>query len=68
MKTYVASLQALAECEITGVTMTPDHKAIFINVQHPGEALRATMHQPATGLQAKPIVQIKLRVHAQELW
>lgn len=25
------------ECEITGVTMTPDHKAIFINVQHPGE-------------------------------
>ena len=25
------------ECEITGVTMTPDYKAIFINVQHPGE-------------------------------
>lgn len=25
------------ECEITGVTTTPDHKAIFINVQHPGE-------------------------------
>ncbi len=25
-----------ADCEITGVTMTPDHKAIFINVQHPG--------------------------------
>ncbi len=23
--------------EITGVTMTPDYKAIFINVQHPGE-------------------------------
>lgn len=25
-----------AGCEITGVTMTPDYKAIFVNVQHPG--------------------------------
>ena len=25
-----------AGCEITGVTMTPDYKAIFINIQHPG--------------------------------
>ncbi|KQW98715.1 phosphatase [Acinetobacter sp. Root1280] len=25
------------QCEITGVTITPDYKAIFINVQHPGE-------------------------------
>ena len=25
------------ECEITGVTMTPDSKAIFVNIQHPGE-------------------------------
>lgn len=25
------------ECEITGVTMTPDNKAIFVNIQHPGE-------------------------------
>jgi secreted PhoX family phosphatase len=25
-----------ADCEITGVTMTPDYKAIFVNVQHPG--------------------------------
>ncbi|MBN6524894.1 PhoX family phosphatase [Acinetobacter pittii] len=25
------------QCEITGITMTPDYKAIFINVQHPGE-------------------------------
>lgn len=23
-------------CEITGVTMTPDYKAIFVNIQHPG--------------------------------
>lgn len=25
------------ECEITGITMSPDHKAMFINIQHPGE-------------------------------
>ncbi|MDM1756890.1 MULTISPECIES: PhoX family phosphatase [Acinetobacter] len=40
------------ECEITGVTMTPDHKAIFINVQHPGEDSasydKPSSHWPAT--------------------
>lgn len=40
------------ECEITGVTMTPDFKAIFINVQHPGEDSKSystpTSHWPAT--------------------
>lgn len=40
------------ECEITGVTMTPDYKAIFINVQHPGEDSESydapTSHWPAT--------------------
>ena len=25
------------ECEITGVTFTPDSKTMFINIQHPGE-------------------------------
>lgn len=25
------------QCEITGIAMTPDYKAIFINVQYPGE-------------------------------
>ncbi len=25
------------DCEITGITETPDGKAIFINIQHPGE-------------------------------
>jgi secreted PhoX family phosphatase len=24
-------------CEITGWTMTPDQKSLFINIQHPGE-------------------------------
>ncbi|MCJ8145799.1 PhoX family phosphatase [Acinetobacter sp. A3.8] len=40
------------ECEITGVTTTPDHKAIFINVQHPGERSASfdapTSHWPAS--------------------
>nr|WP_174506723.1 PhoX family phosphatase [Acinetobacter sp. Marseille-Q1620] len=40
------------ECEITGVTMTPDYKAIFINVQHPGENSKPDekphSHWPAT--------------------
>lgn len=40
------------ECEITGVTMTPDYKAIFINVQHPGEDSKSyaapTSNWPAT--------------------
>jgi len=25
-------------CEITGVTMTPDRRTMFVNVQHPGES------------------------------
>ncbi|MCX7946482.1 MAG: PhoX family phosphatase [Hydrogenophilus sp.] len=27
-------------CEITGVTWTPDGRTMFVNVQHPGEALK----------------------------
>ncbi len=52
IKTYVASLTGPKECEITGVTMTPDYKAIFINVQHPGEDSKSfdapSSHWPAT--------------------
>ena len=25
-----------AGCEVTGITMTPDFKTLFINIQHPG--------------------------------
>ena len=27
-----------AGCEVTGITMTPDFKTLFINIQHPGNA------------------------------
>lgn len=51
------------ECEITGVTMTPDYKAIFINVQHPGEESSSydqpTSHWPAT--QTDPNSQLRPR-------
>ncbi len=25
------------QCEITGITMTPDRRVVFVNIQHPGE-------------------------------
>lgn len=39
-------------CEITGVTMTPDQRTMFINVQHPGESTTFwnTQIDPGTGL------------------
>lgn len=36
------------ECEITGITWTPDGKTMFINVQHPGEGA-AGSHWPDGG-------------------
>ncbi len=30
-----------ADCEITGITETPDGRAIFVNIQHPGESITA---------------------------
>lgn len=27
------------DCEITGITETPDGKALFVNIQHPGESI-----------------------------
>jgi secreted PhoX family phosphatase len=29
------------DCEITGITETPDGRAIFVNIQHPGESIAA---------------------------
>lgn len=40
------------EAEITGITLTPDNKAIFVNIQHPGEESASfdqpNSHWPAT--------------------
>ncbi|QQZ30490.1 PhoX family phosphatase [Thiothrix subterranea] len=43
-------------CEITGITETPDGKAIFVNIQHPGEGSKSvtdptqfTSHWPKGG-------------------
>ncbi|HEV8312903.1 MAG TPA: alkaline phosphatase PhoX, partial [Burkholderiaceae bacterium] len=36
------------ECEITGLTETPDGKALFVNIQHPGEDTKPTFTDPAT--------------------
>lgn len=36
------------ECEITGIAMTPDCKAIFLNVQHPGEESKPDYNNPAS--------------------
>jgi hypothetical protein len=33
------------KCEVTGITMTPDGKALFVGIQHPGEG--ATADNPA---------------------
>ncbi|MGV3569236.1 MAG: PhoX family protein [Ramlibacter sp.] len=36
------------DCEITGITETPDGRAIFVNVQHPGESIvQADVADPA---------------------
>ncbi len=35
-------------CEITGLAFSPDHKTMFVGVQHPGEE-GAPSHFPAGG-------------------
>lgn len=35
------------EAEVTGITFTPDHKTMFINIQHPGE--KGDSHWPGGG-------------------
>jgi len=32
-------------CEVTGVDITPDHKTMFVNIQHPGESGNLTKFQ-----------------------
>ena len=43
------------DCEITGITETPDGKAIFVNIQHPGEAItKANLADPTKYLSHWP--------------
>ena len=37
------------ECEITGIAFTPDHRTMFVNIQHPGESGKGTSHWPDGG-------------------
>lgn len=40
------------ECEVTGITATPDRKTLFVNIQHPGEdgsPTELTSHWPDGG-------------------
>jgi uncharacterized protein len=36
------------ECEITGITETPDGRALFVNIQHPGEDTRPNYADPSS--------------------
>lgn len=40
-------LTSPTDCEVTGVTMTPDQRTMFINIQHPGD--RGTPSDPTAG-------------------
>lgn len=43
------------DCEITGIAETPDGKAIFVNIQHPGEAIsKANLADPSKYLSHWP--------------
>ena len=50
-------------CEITGIVETPDGKAIFVNIQHPGErtsaANLAAGNYPATGRRTAPPARVR---------
>jgi hypothetical protein len=40
-------LTSPTDCEVTGMTMTPDQRTMFINIQHPGD--RGTPDDPTKG-------------------
>jgi secreted PhoX family phosphatase len=43
------------DCEITGICETPDGRAIFVNIQHPGESIsRANVNDPSRFLSHWP--------------
>jgi secreted PhoX family phosphatase len=40
-------LTSPTDCEVTGVITTPDHRTMFVNIQHPGD--RGTPSEPTLG-------------------
>jgi len=40
-------LTSPTDCEVTGVIVTPDHRTMFVNIQHPGD--RGTPSDPTAG-------------------
>ncbi|MDQ1242216.1 MAG: uncharacterized protein QG550_1467 [Pseudomonadota bacterium] len=40
-------LTSPTDCEVTGVIVTPDHRTMFVNIQHPGD--RGTPSEPTAG-------------------
>lgn len=38
------------ECEVTGITWSPDRKTMFVGIQHPGERNPGTCHFPNGGM------------------
>ena len=43
------------DCEITGITETPDGKTLFVNMQHPGETIsKANVADPSKYLSHWP--------------
>ncbi|GAB6051763.1 PhoX family phosphatase [Magnetospira thiophila] len=37
------------ECEVTGITWTPDRRTLFVGIQHPGEKAKGESHWPGGG-------------------
>ena len=44
---FAASWSARKQCEITGVFVTPDERAMFVGIQHPGETADESPNDPA---------------------
>ena len=42
-------LTGVRGCEVTGVTMTPDQRTMFVNLQHPGDGDPAVSNWPGGG-------------------
>ena len=37
------------ECEVTGITFSPDRRTVFVGIQHPGEKAKGNSHFPDGG-------------------